>query len=121
MNLGGGFPVGGLVLRAGEKGVVALPDERVPGVAEAAFLRPAPRPEGADGFRLLPHLRRRRQVTSSPLAALLHSGQTPTVGSTMPLPLLALDVQVISHRTIPHARGPLSVRRIGWSSSAPGS
>jgi hypothetical protein len=47
---------------------------------------------------------------------LLRSGRTPTVGSTIPLPLLALDVQVIAHRTIPHARGPLSVRRIDWSS-----
>lgn len=46
---------------------------------------------------------------------LLRSGQNPRVGSTIPLPLLALDIQVISHRTIPHAFGPLSIRRIGWS------
>lgn len=51
--------------------------------------------------------------------ALLHSGRTPTVGSAIPLPRLALDVQVIAHRTIPHVRGPLSVRRIAWSSGDP--
>ena len=46
---------------------------------------------------------------------LLRSGHNPRVGSTIPLPLLALDVHVIAHRTVPHARGPLSIRRIGWS------
>jgi hypothetical protein len=46
---------------------------------------------------------------------LLRSGQNPRVGSALLLPLLALDIQVISHRTIPHAFGPLSIRRIGWS------
>jgi hypothetical protein len=46
---------------------------------------------------------------------LLRSGQNPRVGSTIALPFLALDVHVIAHRTVPHARGPLSIRRIGWS------
>lgn len=48
--------------------------------------------------------------------SLLHSGLTPTVGSTIPLLRLALDVQVLAHRTIPHVHGPVSVRRIAWSS-----
>ncbi|MGE3154944.1 MAG: hypothetical protein AB7G48_20425 [Nitrospiraceae bacterium] len=51
--------------------------------------------------------------------ALMHGVRTPTVGSTVSLPLLALDLHVISHRTIPHVRGPLSVRRIGWSTGSP--
>jgi hypothetical protein len=45
---------------------------------------------------------------------LLRLGQSPSVGSTIVLPHVALSIRVIRHRTYPSADTPLILREITW-------
>ena len=45
---------------------------------------------------------------------LLRRGQSPTVGSTMLIPNLALSIRVVRHRTHPSTDTPLILREITW-------
>lgn len=47
-------------------------------------------------------------------ATLIQTGQNLKVGSTIGLPSAGTKIQVVSHRTIPHTTGPLSIRRLQW-------
>lgn len=47
-------------------------------------------------------------------AALIQTGHNPKVGTTIVSPLIDLPVQVVSHRTVPRAAGPLPVRQVRW-------
>ncbi|MFO0775570.1 MAG: hypothetical protein U0172_12985 [Nitrospiraceae bacterium] len=46
---------------------------------------------------------------------LLHNGQNPKVGSALSVQEAPSPVEVVGHRTIPHAMGPLAVRRVRWA------
>ncbi len=45
---------------------------------------------------------------------LLRIGQSPTIGSTIALPALALSIHVVRHRTHPSADMPMILREITW-------
>jgi hypothetical protein len=55
-----------------------------------------------------------RDILLRAAVELLMSGQSPKVGSMFTLSDPRQDIHVLSHRTIPHAAGPLSVRLLRW-------
>jgi hypothetical protein len=65
------------------------------------------RPLGLSGRPVLERL-------ASIAEAVILLGQSPKVGTSLPLPGVGLTLAVAKHRTVPDATGPVPFREIAW-------